>query len=53
MSVTVAARGRVTHEAPLAPLTWFKTGGAAETLFEPADADDLAGFLGTIVQAAA
>ncbi len=38
-------RGRLTPNAPLAPLTWFKTGGAAEWLFEPADADDLAGFL--------
>ncbi|SFS11338.1 UDP-N-acetylmuramate dehydrogenase [Sphingomonas jatrophae] len=38
-------RGRLTHAAPLAPLVWFKSGGAAEWLFEPADADDLAGFL--------
>jgi len=38
-------RGRLTANAPLAPLVWFKTGGAAEWLFEPADADDLAGFL--------
>ncbi|WP_326525094.1 UDP-N-acetylmuramate dehydrogenase [Sphingomonas sp.] len=38
-------RGRLTHGAPLAPLVWFKTGGAAEWLFEPADADDLASFL--------
>ncbi|MDP1025634.1 UDP-N-acetylmuramate dehydrogenase [Sphingomonas sp. KR1UV-12] len=38
-------RGRLTPNAPLAPLVWFKTGGAAEWLFEPADADDLADFL--------
>ncbi len=38
-------RGRVTAHAPLAPLIWFKTGGAAETLFEPADAEDLAAFV--------
>jgi UDP-N-acetylmuramate dehydrogenase len=38
-------RGRVTPNAPLAPLVWFKSGGAAEQLFEPADADDLAAFL--------
>ncbi|WP_375381582.1 UDP-N-acetylmuramate dehydrogenase [uncultured Sphingomonas sp.] len=38
-------RGRLTPNAPLAPLTWFKTGGTAEWLFEPADADDLAAFL--------
>ncbi|HEX8555199.1 MAG TPA: UDP-N-acetylmuramate dehydrogenase [Sphingomonas sp.] len=40
-----AVRGRLTPNAPLAPLVWFKTGGAAEWLFEPADADDLATFL--------
>ena len=38
-------RGRVTENAPLAPLVWFKSGGAAQTLFEPADEDDLIGFL--------
>jgi UDP-N-acetylmuramate dehydrogenase len=37
--------GKLTPHAPLAPLVWFKTGGAAEWLFEPKDADDLAGFL--------
>ena len=39
------ARGRLTADAPLAPLVWFKAGGAAEWLFEPQDADDLAAFL--------
>jgi UDP-N-acetylmuramate dehydrogenase len=38
-------RGKLTPDAPLAPLTWFKTGGPARWLFEPADADDLAAFL--------
>ena len=38
-------RGRLTHGAPLAPLVWFKSGGSADLLFEPADADDLATFL--------
>ena len=38
-------RGKLTRDAPLAPLVWFKTGGNAEWLFEPADADDLAHFL--------
>ncbi|WP_294389554.1 UDP-N-acetylmuramate dehydrogenase [uncultured Sphingomonas sp.] len=37
--------GRLTAQAPLAPLVWFKAGGAAEWLFEPRDADDLAAFL--------
>jgi len=38
-------RGRLTAGAPLAPLVWFKSGGQAEWLFEPADAEDLADFL--------
>ena len=38
-------RGHLTAQALLAPLIWFKAGGVAETLFEPADVDDLAGFL--------
>jgi UDP-N-acetylmuramate dehydrogenase len=38
-------RGKLTHGAPLAPLVWFKSGGAAEWLFEPADVEDLAAFL--------
>lgn len=38
-------RGRLTRKAPLAPLVWFKSGGAAEWLFEPADARDLTAFL--------
>jgi UDP-N-acetylmuramate dehydrogenase len=38
-------RGRLTAEAPLAPVTWFRVGGAAEVMFRPADAEDLAEFL--------
>ena len=38
-------RGRLTADAPLGPQTWFRVGGAAELLFLPADADDLAAFL--------
>ncbi|KQT33446.1 UDP-N-acetylenolpyruvoylglucosamine reductase [Sphingomonas sp. Leaf412] len=38
-------RGRLTENAPLAPLVWFKSGGPAQWLFEPKDADDLAAFL--------
>ena len=38
-------RGRLTADAPLAPLVWFKSGGSAEWLFEPADIDDLCDFL--------
>lgn len=35
-------RGRVTPQAPLGPRTWFRVGGAAEWLFQPADTQDLA-----------
>src|SRR5207253_928587 len=38
-------RGRLTPNAPLAPLVWFKSGGQAEWLFEPADEQDLIDFL--------
>ena len=41
-------RGRLTADAPLAPLVWFKSGGKAEWLFEPADAEDLEQFLGEL-----
>ena len=37
-------KGKLTSEAPLAPLVWFKSGGDAEWLFEPADIDDLTEF---------
>ncbi|MEQ9519628.1 MAG: UDP-N-acetylmuramate dehydrogenase [Parvibaculum sp.] len=37
-------RGQLIPDAPLAPLTWFRVGGAAEVLFRPADAEDLADF---------
>ena len=39
-------RGELVADAPLAPLTWFRAGGNAEVLFRPADAADLADFLG-------
>lgn len=51
MSLALAlppVRGKLTADAPLAPLVWFKSGGAAEWLFEPADADDLAAFLAAL-----
>jgi UDP-N-acetylmuramate dehydrogenase len=38
-------RGKLTANAPLAPLVWFKSGGTAEWLFEPKDLDDLQNFL--------
>lgn len=39
------AEGKLTENAPLAPLVWFKAGGAADLLFEPKDLEDLQGFL--------
>lgn len=38
-------RGSYTADAPLGEVAWFRVGGAAEVLFRPADADDLATFL--------
>ncbi len=40
-----AVRGRYSENAPLAGITWFRVGGAAEVMFRPADAEDLAAFL--------
>ncbi|MFM6853275.1 MAG: UDP-N-acetylenolpyruvoylglucosamine reductase, partial [Sphingopyxis sp.] len=37
--------GKLTADAPLAPLVWFKAGGNAQWLFEPKDAADLQAFL--------
>jgi UDP-N-acetylmuramate dehydrogenase len=38
-------RGRLTENAPLAGVTWFRVGGPAEVMFRPADEQDLAEFL--------
>jgi UDP-N-acetylmuramate dehydrogenase len=38
-------RGTLEANAPMAPLSWFRTGGPAQALFTPADEDDLAYFL--------
>jgi len=43
-----AVRGKLTPQAPLASLVWFKSGGVADWLFEPADADDLCAFLAAL-----
>jgi UDP-N-acetylmuramate dehydrogenase len=40
-----AVRGRVLANQPLAELTWFRVGGAAQALFMPDDEADLAYFL--------
>jgi len=38
-------RGRLTPNAPLADITWFRVGGPAQVLFSPADEADLSYFL--------
>lgn len=46
--VLPAVKGKLTANAPLAPLVWFKSGGPAEWLFEPSDVDDLSAFLANL-----
>src|SRR5579863_3979278 len=41
-------RGRLLANAPIAETTWFRVGGPAQTLFSPADEDDLAYFLSVL-----
>ena len=41
-------RGRLSANAPIGPLTWFRVGGPAEALFRPADGEDLADFLAAL-----
>jgi len=38
-------RGTLTENRPLNDLTWLRVGGPADVLFQPADVEDLAGFL--------
>ncbi|WP_428523988.1 UDP-N-acetylmuramate dehydrogenase [Roseibium sp.] len=38
-------RGKLTPNQPLSAVTWFRTGGPAQLMFQPADEDDLAVFL--------
>ena len=42
---TDGVRGRLTPNFPMANVTWFRTGGPAEVMFQPADTDDLSTFL--------
>ncbi len=41
-------RGRLEANVPLNTITWFRVGGPAQVLYTPADAQDLAFFLGHI-----
>ncbi|MTI45426.1 UDP-N-acetylmuramate dehydrogenase [Roseibium hamelinense] len=38
-------RGRLTVNQPMSAVTWFRTGGPAQLMFQPADEQDLAAFL--------
>jgi len=44
----VRLRGTLAHDAPLARHTTWRVGGSADTLYVPADRDDLAAFMRTI-----
>ncbi|MCB2135738.1 MAG: UDP-N-acetylmuramate dehydrogenase [Rhodobacteraceae bacterium] len=49
MTVTLPTpRGALTHDRPLADLTWLRVGGPAEWLFQPVDLDDLTAFLAAL-----
>jgi UDP-N-acetylmuramate dehydrogenase len=41
-------RGELEARAPLAPISWFRAGGAADILFTPEDLADLQRFLGAL-----
>jgi len=41
-------RGKLTENRSLSDLTWLRVGGPADWLFQPADIDDLAGFLAAL-----
>src|ERR1044071_3332198 len=41
-------RGRLTANAPIGPMTWFRVGGPAEALFRPAATEDLTAFLAAL-----
>lgn len=44
----IPVRGALTQGRVLADLTWLRVGGAAEWFFQPADIEDLAGFLAAL-----
>jgi UDP-N-acetylmuramate dehydrogenase len=41
-AILPALRGKLSANVPLAPFTWFRVGGPAQVLFQPADEEDLA-----------
>ncbi len=47
-AVIARARGRTMVNQSLAGITWFRVGGPAQLLFQPADEEDLAAFVGDL-----
>jgi UDP-N-acetylmuramate dehydrogenase len=43
-------RGRLTPNAEMDKVTWFRAGGLAEVMFQPADEEDLAAFMAALPQ---
>jgi len=41
-------RGTLTPDRPMSELSWLRTGGAADLLYQPSDADDLTAFLAAL-----
>lgn len=41
----IGLRGKLTANQPLSAVTWFRVGGPAQLLFQPADTEDLANFM--------
>jgi UDP-N-acetylmuramate dehydrogenase len=48
MSTLPQTRGALTPARALSDLTWLRVGGPADWLFQPADLDDLCGFLAAL-----
>ncbi|GHC88251.1 UDP-N-acetylenolpyruvoylglucosamine reductase [Novosphingobium pokkalii] len=48
VEATPDLRGKLTPNAPLAPLVWFKSGGSADWLYEPKDVADLQALLAAL-----
>lgn len=48
LSALPPVQGRLTENAPLGAVGWFRCGGTADILFKPADEDDLSTFLAAL-----
>lgn len=52
LPVLPPVRGKLLRQEALSPFTWFRVGGAADAVFLPADAADLAALLAALPEAA-